>query len=403
MSEATAPAAPAPAVTPAPSTTPAQPATPTEAPAKVASPTVTPPPAEPRVSRKEVKANAAKELLAELTKRREGETKPDAEKPTGERKEAKETPKPKPDDKGRPEPKDAPQRAPDGKFAGKPGEAKPEPAKAPEPAAAPDRGEADGKLARALRELNSKTAEVETHSRSAKELKAKVDQYEAREAARKKDNNPLDILQDYGWDLDSVARAVVEKGLRPRNMRSEVPAELKQEIDSLKQFKERYEKQEQDGKTRQFRDNSLKALNAYLSNNAEKYPYSTALQWAGGTIVDATMRAGKADMTEQLIAFEKSMAETNLGLLGDERVFKAALASKPELKEKWLSWLGAATSKEADPPASKQARDNESEDGPHSLSSVPTGQAPKPKTRRESKRAAVRDFDTEWRTARNGG
>ncbi|HEX6239965.1 MAG TPA: hypothetical protein VFZ61_03690 [Polyangiales bacterium] len=342
-----------------------------------------------RTEKQEAKKSASAELFERLKKGREQPEEPQADKPE-ER------------------PAASSQRAPDGKFAPKEGSAKPE---APKPAAAPpeppprrDNGETEARLSRTVRELTSKTAEVETLKRTHSEAAAKLAAYEAREKREK--DNPLEALHRLGHTLDTVVEGTVNQKYKAPWQQAQLPEEVRQELDSLKQFKERFETQERTKQQQQQRTADIGAVGAHVQKNAERYPFVAGLgEWAVAAIVDNTRRAGQADAAQQLVAFEKSMRDTMMGLaLGNERVFDlliAELASKPDFEKKLRAKYGAALSKETVPAVSNGAGKG-SADGPRSVSSLPSGQTPPPATKQskaERKRAAVRELNASRREA----
>lgn len=402
MSEAsTAPAA-APA---APSTTsaPAAPAAPSQPAANDAKPASSDSPAkpeeskgipesrakpqaerEPPKSKQEVKKDAAKELRERLEAKRQRELEEDQGEPT---------------QPNRPSAKDADkaaQRAPDGKFAPKDAQAKPD---AQTPPAVPDQppkrdvGETEARLSRAVRELTNKTTEVEQIKRQHTEVTGKLSQYEERDKREKA--NPLEALHRLGYTLDSVVDGVVGKKFDAPWQRAQMDPQMRAEFDRLKSFADRFEQQEQERQQAQQREQERVArerdtgkVKQYIEGNATKYPFAASLPWAANVVLGNTLHSKQTDALPHLVAFEKSMRETVLGLVGNDAVLEALLESQPALRKKLAAKFGGA-SQEADPPASDGAGKRAGADGPRSLSSVSGERAPAPKSRAELKREAA--------------
>lgn len=404
MSEATAPAPAAPSpTTPAAAPAPTESAAPKEA-GKPAESATSPGLAAPRPDKSnyekrvataaENKKSAVAELRKHLEEKSGGKPAEEPEKPKGE---LRSEPKDKPAEK----PAEGAQRAPDGKFApkaGEPAKQAEKPAPAPQQAApAPERTqETQTQLARAVRELNAVTSERETLKRTSQEQAKKLAEYEAREAARRKpDANPHDILDDYGFDLEKVVKGTVEAKYKPRAMRQELPADVREKLERLERAETERQQERQQAQFKERREKDVSAVKGHLTANAEQYPFSASLEWAAAAIVNNTYNAKQANAEPFLVAFEKTMAETTAELLGNERVLAAMLKSNPKLKDTLISTLGLSTSNVATPAASNRAGEDEDAGGPRSVSSLPSGQSAPPSTKQSKdqlKRQAVREL-----------
>lgn len=414
MSEATlgTPPAAAPAAPSQPSPSTSQPAA-SDAPAADAKGN---PPPEPRPhpSRNEVRRNAAKELrtfLDEKHGKKPAEAKPEGDAPKGEPK-AGQAPE---QGKGEPKGQQEPVRGADGKFAPKEpqqaaakaapapaGDAKPAPQ---QPLAQPPRqdGELEGRLARTVRELNNTTAQVNDYKRKHESTAAENTQLKSKLEAAKQ--NPLDLLEELGWNYEKLTQGIVEKGLRPRAQRAELPPEVKQQLDELNEFKQRVTQREQTAAEQAQRTRDVTNVRRYIEQNAEQFPFSSALEWAADAVLDNTMAAKQADALPFLRAFEQSLVTSTVTMMGNERALRALLKSKPELRESLIAALGISKGKEADPPASDGEGKTGAADGPRSVSSLPSGQTPPPSnkpSKRERKAEAVRAFQ-ELRRSSAGG
>ena len=390
MSEATTVSTPAPA-----------PTAPAEAPAKTepakASPAPSPAPtngpedatgAPLRVSKHDVRKEAAKALRERLEARNKAEKDGD-----GDELAAKAKPAEKPPEKSEAKPA---QRAQDGKFAPKDGDKpaeKPEAAKPPErPATPPDH---ELKLSRALRELNGKTAEAEGHRRKVAEVTAELESFKKKFESGK--SKPLDVLEELGWDYGKLTEAVVRGEVKPRAQRMELPPELQEKIERLEAAEKRREQEAQQRQYAQQREVDVGKVRSYLEANAERYPFSSSADWAAGSIVDATMAEARrmgvqtGNAETHLNAFEQRLSEVTVSLLGNERVVEALLASNPGLREKLASAMGAGTSNGGQPAASNGAG-TKGADGPRTVSTLPSGsETPSAKpSKEERKREALR-------------
>jgi hypothetical protein len=336
------------------------------------------------------KKTAAKELREHLDAKRAAESADDDEpaKPA----------QGKPADQAQP----GSQRGPDGKFAPREGQARPDaqlPAQGQQAQTQDppkrDNGETEARLSRTVRELTNKTTEAEGFKRTNGELTAKVAKFE--QLMERGKANPLELLHSVGMTLDDVVQGVVEKKYPAPWMRAQIPDEVRSELDTLKQFRERFETQEQQREQerqqhaqREQDKKDTGSIKQYLQANAERYPFAASLEWAANTVLSATQAAKQTDALPHLAAFEKSMSDTMVGLLGNERVAKALLASKPELRQTLMAALGIGTSQEADPPASDGKGRRGGADGPRSLSQVSSERAPTPVSDKERKREAAR-------------
>lgn len=244
-----------------------------------------------------------------------------------------------------------------------------------------------------MRELNAKTAEAEDLRRRLQAASQDGEKRKAKEEAWKK--NPHDLLAAHGFTLEDVVKGTVERKYVPQHQRAELPEAVRAELDELKAFKREIAQERQTAQQQAMRTRDEGLIKSHLEQHAERYPYSAALGWSASAIVGNTYAAKQTNAEPALVAFEKSLADTTAELLGNERVVKALLASKPGLKEALTAALGlSATSNEGKPEPSGGSGD-ESADGPRSLGSLPSGQTPpRPasKTRAELKREATRDF-----------
>lgn len=345
----------------------------------------------PEPSRSERRKDAVKALREHL----EGKAKPADAKP--------EEAKSEPAEPGA----DAKQRGPDGKFAAQPGKApaaQPAQSQAQQPAAPPKPadGELETRLSRAMRELNHQTSESRILGNKLKE--AAGDVAKLKEKIDRGKENPLDLLEELGWDYEKLTRAIVDRKVVRRAQRAELPPEVKEKLDKLEAAETERQQERQREQHRQQRERDVGAVGGYLRENAERYPFTAAVDWAAGSIVDATMRAGQTNAEPQLVALERQLMQDTAALLGNERAVKALLASNPKLKETLTSVLGLSTSNQANPAASNGAGKG-SADGPRSLSNLPTGQsAPPPdkQNRGQRKRDAVRAWNSELRRQSDG-
>jgi hypothetical protein len=340
-------------------------------------------PEKPPPSKSEVRKSAAQALKEHLSKDKpESEPKPKQ----ADKQEAKDA-KPEGDAKG---------RAPDGKFASKdqqPAETKP-PAAETKPAPARPDGELEGRLARTVRELNSSTAQVNDYRRKHDGLAAENTALKAKLEAAK--TNPYDLLEEAGWNLEKVVQATVDGKIKPRGQRMDLPPEVKQQLDELKADKDQRAQRDQAEARARMRTEQTGNIKKYIEQNAERYPFAAAHDWAASSVWELALSGGKqaADALPVLQALEADLAANTAAVLGNERAFKALLKSNPKLRESLIAALGVGTSKEANPAASHGAG-NGSADGPRSVSSLPSGQTPPPPdklTKEQRKQQAVRAF-----------
>jgi hypothetical protein len=251
----------------------------------------------------------------------------------------------------------------------------------------------EGRLSRTVRELNNATAQARDYKTKHDAVSAEVTQLKAKLDSAKA--NPLDLLDELGWDLEKLAKGVVEQGLRPRAQRMELPPEIRQEIDDLKRDRQQRQEREQRDQFQQMRTNQVATIKNYIGQNAESFPFAAAVDWAAESVWDSAHGSGAADGLPMLRSLEESFAANTAAVLGNERALKALLTSNPKLRETLAAALGAsAPSKEA-PPEASNGSGNQGADGPRSVSSIPSGQSAPPPNKQSKegrKRADLKAF-----------
>ena len=385
MSEASV-AAPAAPSTPAPAPS-SEPAKPEGQPAQAADPAkdASAAPAKPEPTKAETRKSAAQALKERFAAKDE----PAPAKPPEPKPAAAETPK------------EAPQRGADGKFAGQPGKAPAAPAQsapAPQQQAQPraQDGELEHRLSRTVRELNGVTAQANDYRRKHETTSAELGQLKAKFEAGKV--NPLDILEELGWDYEKLTQGIVEGKVKQRAQRFELPPELKQQLDELKADKQQRDQREQSERAQAQRTRDVGNIKRYIEQQAEQFPFSASLDWAADAVLDSTMAARQADALPKLREFEQSLVTSAVTMMGNERVLRALLKSKPGLRESLIAALGVSTSNQANPAASNGAGGGDA-DGPRSLSNLPSGQSAPPSTK-QTKEQRRREAMTAWNQER---
>lgn len=333
---------------------------------------------EPRPRSPEDKKRIVNDLKAHLDAKRKADD--------GDDDDSAPAPKPKPRESEKPaEREHADKAAPrERSEAEKPAQPPQEPAQ--------DKGERDRDLSRTTRERDEAKRNADTHERNARAMYQELKTL--KEAAEKrKTMSPLDALEELGYSYEKLTQEIVERKLLPRAQRNELPPEIRQELDGLKQWRQQQEQAAQTQEQQRTREQATTAIKGHIENNAEQFPLVASLGWGAQAVVNNTLSAKQTDMLPHLVELERSLTET-LGSLGNERALTKLLTSKPDSAKVMvavLQKLGHLTaSDEAAVPASKRADNTDDSDGPSSVSSVPTGRAAAPKTRRELKAEAVR-------------
>lgn len=182
-------------------------------------------------------------------------------------------------------------------------------------------------------------------------------------------------------------REIVEAAARGAYDEHELPADVRAELDEMKQWRAEKERVEKEAAQAEARAEDLAYAKDFLGKNADAYPLFTAADWAADELVDRAYAEIKAGRQPDLAAITKHCEDLAMRHLeevfSNERIM-GVLVKRPKVAQALGKAYGPAQ-QNATRPASGTAGESAG-NGPRTLSHHATQESPVPAARSSAER-----------------